>query len=116
MRPMRRAAFESALLVAVAVVAAVGISHSTGAPVARQDGPITLAPVYDPQFKSLWVRGCVASGNAVAFCRCAIEKYAKELRPDEFETASVIAHGQGVIAELPEHLREVVEDVDRECG
>jgi hypothetical protein len=117
MRPVRRAAFESALLVAIAVVGAAGISRSTNTPEARLEGPIIQTPpIYDPQFKSLWVRGCVASGNEVAFCRCAIEEYTKKLRPDEFETASVIALGQGVEAELPQHVREVVEDVERKCG
>ena len=69
----------------------------------------------DPWFRKVWVRGCVASGESVAFCRCAITEYTTRLQPYEFEIAHVVAHSEGRLAELPEHVREVVNDVDRGC-
>ena len=69
----------------------------------------------DPWFRKVWVRGCVASGESAAFCRCAITEYTTRLQPYEFETAHVVAHSGGQLAELPDHIREVVEDVERKC-
>ena len=69
----------------------------------------------DPWFRKVWVRGCVASGESVAFCRCAITEYTTRFQPYEFEIAHVVAHSEGRLAELPEHVREVVNDVDRGC-
>ena len=69
----------------------------------------------DPWFRKLWVRGCVASNESPAFCRCAIAEYTTRLQPYEFEIASVVARSEGQLAELPEHVREVVQDVERKC-
>jgi hypothetical protein len=70
----------------------------------------------DPWFRRSWVRGCVASGKSATSCRCAINEYTTRLAPWEFETASAVARGGGGLAELPEHLREVVEDVESKCA
>jgi hypothetical protein len=69
----------------------------------------------DPWFRKLWVRGCVASDESAAFCRCAITEYTTQLQPYEFEVASVVARREGRLAELPEHVRDVVQDVERKC-
>ena len=69
----------------------------------------------DPWFRRIWVRGCVASGESAAFCRCAIAEYKTRLQPWEFEAAHAVARGGGQLAELPEHVREVVRDVERGC-
>ena len=69
----------------------------------------------DPWFRKTWVRGCVASGESAAFCRCAINEYTTRLQPYEFEIAHAVAHSGGQLAELPEHVREVVKDVERRC-
>jgi hypothetical protein len=69
----------------------------------------------DPWFRKVWVRGCVASGESAAFCRCAITEYTTQLQPWEFEAAHAVAHSEGRLAELPEHVREVVKDVERKC-
>ena len=70
----------------------------------------------DQSFRQIWVRGCVASGESAAFCRCAITEYTTRLQPWEIETAHAVARGGGRLAELPEHVREVVKDVERGCG
>ncbi len=70
----------------------------------------------DPWFRKTWVRGCVASGDSPAVCHCAITEYTTRLQPYEFEIASAVAHSEGSLAELPEHVREVVKDVERKCG
>jgi len=77
-------------------------------------GSLSGAEQYDPAFRELWIRGCV-TGESVAFCRCAMDRYANQLRPDEFETASAIAQVDAQISELPEHIREVVTEVERDC-
>ena len=69
----------------------------------------------DPWFRKAWVRGCVASGESAAFCRCAITEYTTRLQPYEFEIAHAVAHSEGRLAELPEHVREVVKDVEQGC-
>jgi hypothetical protein len=66
-------------------------------------------------FPTVWVRGCVGTGETVAFCQCAIRRYTSRLRPWELDTASAIARSGGTLAELPEHTREVVQDVERTC-
>ena len=74
-----------------------------------------LTDTFDPAFRKVWVRGCVGSGESAAFCRCAITEYETQLQPWEFEAAHAIAHSGGQLAELPEHVREVVQDVERGC-
>lgn len=69
----------------------------------------------DLSFRKLWVRGCVASGESAAFCRCAISEYLTQLQPWEFEAAHAVAHSEGQLAELPKHVREVVQDVEQGC-
>ena len=69
----------------------------------------------DPSFRKVWVRGCVASGESAAFCRCAITEYTTRLQPWEIETMHAVAWSGGQLAELPEHVREVVTDVERGC-
>ena len=69
----------------------------------------------DPWFRKVWVRGCVASGESAAFCRCAITEYTTRLQAYEFEIASAVARSEGSLAELPEHVYEVVKDVERGC-
>jgi hypothetical protein len=76
---------------------------------------VELSVQYDSDFINAWVEGCVASGESRGFCRCAIDEYTARLRPDEFETASVVAQSGGSVAELPERLRDAVETVEREC-
>jgi hypothetical protein len=73
--------------------------------------------VHDPDqsFRKIWVRGCVASGESRAFCRCAITEYTTRLQPWEIETMHAVAWSGGQLAELPEHVREVVTDVERGC-
>jgi hypothetical protein len=66
-------------------------------------------------FPKVWVRGCVGTGETVAFCECAIRRYMGRLRPWELDTASAIARSGGTLAELPEHTREVVQSVERTC-
>jgi len=71
----------------------------------------------DLSFRKLWVRGCVGgSGESAAFCRCAITEYITRLQPWEFETLHAVARSPGgQLAELPDHLREVVKDVEQGC-
>ena len=78
-------------------------------------GLVVVPPRPDVSFIKSWVRGCTSSGWSAAFCRCAINEYATRLRDDEFETAAVIGRSGGRLAELPDHLREVVQDVERKC-
>ena len=77
--------------------------------------PWVLHDTFDPSFRKTWVRGCVASGESAAFCRCAISEYATRLQPWEFEAAHAVAHSGGQLVELPEHVREVVKDVEQGC-
>ena len=108
------------VLVGVVIGLAVGAivlpdSDETGssAPQVMTD-PFALYDT-DPSFRVIWVRGCIGSGESAAFCRCAITEYMTRLQPYEFETASAVAVGGGRLAELPEHVREVVKDVERKC-
>jgi hypothetical protein len=106
-------------VVAVAVVAVALLVYalvgSTDASRSERDVTVALLQPYESSFVKLWVRGCVASGNSVAFCRCAIDKYTRRLRPDEFETASAVAQSGGRVSELPDNLRTAVETVERDC-
>ncbi len=77
--------------------------------------PFALHDTFDPRFRKTWVRGCIASGESAAFCRCAITEYTTQLQPWEFEAAHAVAHSGGQLAELPEHVREVVKDVEQGC-
>jgi hypothetical protein len=70
---------------------------------------------YELSFVTAWVEGCVSSGETRTFCQCAIDVYTARLQPHEFETAAAVARGGGQLAELPEHLREVVKAVERDC-
>ena len=74
-----------------------------------------VPPTYEAAFISAWVEGCVASGETMTFCRCAIDRYTAQLEPWEFETAAAVVRGGGELAELPEHLRGVVKGVERGC-
>ena len=108
------------VLVGVVIGLAVG---ATVLPDSDETGPSVIqlntdpATLYDtdPSFRRVWVRGCVSSGESAAFCRCAITEYTMRLQPYEFEIASAVAHSEGQLAELPEHVREVVKDVERRC-
>jgi hypothetical protein len=110
------------LLTAIAAGLAIGsllmiglVSRGNGnAPTTSADRVELLQP-YESSFINLWVCGCISSGETGSFCRCAIDAYTTRLRPDEFETASAVAQGGGRLAELPEHLREVVKAVERDC-
>jgi uncharacterized membrane protein len=108
--------------VGVVAVAVVVVALFVYALVAAADAPRTgpdvtveLLQPYESSFVNLWVRGCVASGESVAFCRCAIDEYTKRLRPDEFETASAVAQSGGRVSELPDNVRTAVETVERDC-
>ena len=101
----------AALLLAIGLVDAGKDSAPTSSP----EGRVEVLQLYDSSFINLWVRGCVSSGDTEAFCRCAIDEYTNRLRPDEFETASAIARGDGQLAELPENLRDAVTAVERDC-
>ena len=97
-------------------LAAVGLwSIGDDAPSSSPDGRVELLEPYESSFTNSWVRGCAASGWSVSFCRCAIDEYTTRLRPDEFETMAAVANSYGTLAELPEHLRDVVKDVERDC-
>jgi hypothetical protein len=100
-------------LVVLAVVLWDSPDTVSATPVIRED-PAALYDT-DPWFRKVWVRGCVASGESAAFCRCAITEYTTRLQPYEFEIAHAVAHSEGRLAELPEHVREVVKDVERGC-
>ncbi len=93
---------------------AVGLWSIEDAP-RNPDVGFELNQPYDSSFINQWVRGCVYSGESVAFCRCAIDKYTARLRPDEFETAAAVAHSGGQLSELPENLRDAVRAVERDC-
>jgi hypothetical protein len=101
------------LLLALAAIGPWSIGDD--APRSRPHDRVELPVPYDSSFINSWVRGCVASGWSVAFCRCAMDEYTTRLRPDEFETAAAVANSGGTLAELPEHLRGVVKDVERDC-
>jgi hypothetical protein len=78
----------------------------------------TTTPIlqpYEPSFITLWIEGCVSSGETEGFCECAIDEYTARLEPHEFETAAAVAQSGGRLAELPEHLREVVKAVEHDC-
>jgi hypothetical protein len=66
-------------------------------------------------FPKVWVRGCVGTGETVAYCQCAIDKYMGRLHAWELNTASAIARSGGTLAELPKHTRKVVKHVERTC-
>jgi len=110
------------LLTAVAAGLAIGLLLLVGlvslgngnAPTTSADRVELLQP-YESSFVNLWVRGCISSGETRSFCQCAIDAYTPRLRPHEFETAAAVAQGGGRLAELPEHLREVVKAVERDC-
>ena len=87
----------------------------TDAPRNPSETAVQLLQPYDSSFMSLWVRGCVSSGEGLAFCRCAIDVYTNRLRPDEFETAAAVEHSGGQVSELPENVRDAVKTVEREC-
>lgn len=120
---MRHVAFVLvAVVIGLAVVAIVLPDSDETASSALQvntDPHVNIDPfaLYDTDlsFRTLWVRGCVGSGESAAFCRCAITEYLTRLQPWEFETAHAVARSGGQLAELPDHLREVVKDVEREC-
>jgi hypothetical protein len=108
------------VLVGVVIGLAVGAivlpdSDETGSSAPQVIGdPFALYDT-DLSFRTIWVRGCVASGEGAAFCRCAITEYMARLQPWEFEAAHAVAHSDGQLAELPEHVREVVKDVEQGC-
>jgi hypothetical protein len=85
------------------------------APRSNPDGRVELTQQYPSWFANLWVRGCVSLGESSSYCRCAINVYTTRLRVDEFETVSAVFRGGGQLSELPENLRDAVEDVEREC-
>jgi hypothetical protein len=108
------------VLVGVVIGLAVGAivlpdSDATGSSSLQVQDPSSLRDTFDPAFRKVWVRGCVASGESAAFCRCAITEYTTQLQPWEFEAAHAVAHSEGRLAELPEHVREVVMDVEQGC-
>ena len=104
------------VVIGLAVVAIVlPESDETGSSALQVNTDPTALYDTDPWFRKLWVRGCVASGESTAFCRCAITEYTTRLQPWEFEAAHAVARGGGQLAELPEHVREVVKDVERGC-
>ena len=107
------------LVVVVAGLAVVAIvlpdSDETGASALQVNTDPAALYDTDPWFRKTWVRGCVASGESAAFCRCAITEYTTRLQPYEFEIAHAVAHSEGRLAELPEHVREVVMDVEQGC-
>ena len=105
------------LLVALAAVGlwSIGDDAPSGSPDVRVELPYELLQPYESSFINSWVRGCAASGWSLSFCRCAIDEYTTRLRPDEFETMAAVANSYGTLAELPEHLRDVVKDVERDC-
>ena len=110
------------VLVGVVIGLAVGAivlpdSDETGSDPPRYQMMADSFGEYDTalSFRKIWVRGCVASGDSAAFCRCAITEYMTRLQPWEFEAAHAVAHGGGQLAELPQHVREVVQDVERNC-
>jgi hypothetical protein len=94
---------------------AVGLWSIGDAPTNNPDVGFELNQPYDSSFIDLWVRGCVSSGDSVAFCRCAINEYTTRLRPDEFETAAAVAHSGGQLSELSENLRDDIKAVERNC-
>jgi len=103
------------MLVFVALIAS-GLAASLILPTRSPDTTTTpLLQPYEQSFITAWVEGCVSSGDARSFCRCAIAAYTARLQPHEFETASAVAQSGGRLAELPEHLREVVKTVERDC-
>ncbi len=102
--------------VAAVLVAAVFLVFALVSPDNRGASDATVVQTYDSSFIELWVRGCVSSGDTVAFCRCAIDEYTTRLQPFEFEIAAAVALSDGQVSELPEHLRDVVAAVERDCG
>ena len=104
------------MAVAAGLIAGLFLVYAFVSPENRDASDLTVVQSYDSSFIELWVRGCISSGDTEAFCRCAIDEYTNRLRPDEFETASAIARSDGQASELPEHLRDVVAAVERDCG
>lgn len=104
-----------AVFVFVALIV-IGLAASLVLPNRSPDTTTTPIPQpYEASFITAWVEGCVSSGETTTFCQCAIDAYTAQLQPHEFETAAAVAQGGGRLAELPEHLREVVEAVERDC-
>ena len=104
------------VLIGLAVVAiALPDSDDTASSVPQVTSDPFASYDTDLSFRKLWVRGCVRSGNSTAFCRCAIAEYITRLQPWEIETMHAVAWSGGQLAELPEHVREVVTDVERGC-
>jgi hypothetical protein len=69
----------------LALIAAVGAAGLWSLRDTSQSAPDEIAlellqPEYDPAFIDVWVRGCVASGERMAFCRCAISEYSALLQ------------------------------------
>ncbi len=110
------------LLTAIAAGLAIGflllfglVSLGNGNAPKTSADPVELLQPYESEFINLWVRGCISSGETRSFCQCAIDAYTTRLQPHEFETAAAVALGGGRLAELPEHLRDVVKAVERDC-
>jgi hypothetical protein len=101
--------------VAAGLVAGLFLVFALVSPENRDASDATVVEPYDSSFVDLWVRGCVSSGNSGAFCRCAIDEYTTRLQPFEFEIAAAVAQSDGQVSELPDHLRDVVADVERDC-
>ena len=105
------------LFLGVVVITEVQWEIDGTPPLAYGDAGTDPAGLYDtdPWFRSAWVRGCVGSGESAGFCRCAVTVYTTQLAPWELETASAVARSEGQLAELPEHVRNVVKHVERTC-
>jgi hypothetical protein len=104
------------VVIGLAVATVLPDSDETGSSAAQMmTDTLVLLDIFDPAARKVWVRGCVGSGESAAFCRCAIDEYETQFQPWEFEAAHAVAHSEGQLAELPEHVREVVKDVERRC-
>jgi hypothetical protein len=120
--PLRTALFASALLVLLmgttAVVRWSDEQIAGNAPEARGGEAERLLVARDGRWRdvstkfnglrSLWVRGCVRSGETVAFCRCAYNEYTIQLRRWEFDAMMTVALSDGTLAELPDHVRDAL--------
>lgn len=115
MRAVALRAVVAGVVAAVLLVFALANAGDGDPPTSTPEAGVGLLQAYESSFVDQWVRGCVASGDTEAFCQCAIDVYTSRLRPDEFETASAIAHSGGQLAELPENVRDVVATVERGC-
>jgi hypothetical protein len=101
-------------LLALGLVSA-GLLNVGDEPSTSTGPPVVLPQPLDASFVDSWVRGCVAQGESRAFCRCAINVYAGQLHPWEFQAASAVAVGGGELAELPENVRDAVDAVEHDC-